>query len=68
MKYTIIQHGGNALSLVREVGREGKSAKHKGIMRDRVLVQLCNGMPVIIKGSLMLSTAEIAKHIREAIG
>jgi hypothetical protein len=68
MIYKIVHHGGSAVSLVRELERqgEGKGARHKGVIRDRVLLQMADGKAVVLKGSIMLSGVEIARALQGA--
>lgn len=67
--YKIVHHGGTAISLVRELERhgEGKGARHKGVIRDRILLQMANGKAIVLKGSIMISGEEIARHLQAAL-
>lgn len=62
MMYQVIQHGNQTISLVRILERQGKSGA-KGPIRDRILLQLAGKKAIVLKGSLMLSGAEIAAEL-----
>lgn len=67
--YKIVRHGPTAISLIRELQRHSENAsvnRHKGVIRDRILIQMVNGNAVVLKGSLMLSNKEIADAVKHA--
>ena len=66
MKYSIVNHQGGCLTLVRLIPSEGegKRADRRGPIRDRIIIQRLKGGDFnILRGTMMFTKQEIAKLI-----
>ncbi len=63
----IVRHGHNLISVIQDVApirdldKEGNLIRRKSGTRSRILLQMVNGKPMVIRGSLMLSGKEIER-------
>lgn len=67
----IVKHGNGIVSIVQDVGNSTKenkdgSVRHRRGGRTRILLQLVNGKPRVIRGSMFLSGAEIERILVKA--